>query len=408
MDRDIAIIAIGDEVLHGYTQNTNASCIAEELFQRGYTPIRQVVVSDDPGDIVDAIAHELRAHRDVITTGGLGPTIDDHTKSAVAQLFVRPLLHHDELFSELVLRYGEHYPTVEQQAVQPKGAVLLSNREGTAPGILLEDDQLFPGARLFVLPGPTHEMKDVFFREVLPRFFPQKDTQCRLFRLVGIKEHEVDPVLRTLQQRHASLRVGIYPSYELVRVHLSVADAAESPSLESAATSFQELFGRHLLSADEPTIESSVLRLLRSRGWKIATAESCTGGGIVARLTSVPGASSVVSGGIVAYQDLVKESLLGVPVDLIATHGAVSTEVTESMARRAQALFGVEVVCAVSGFFGPSGGTKEAPIGTVCASFLLPGRATSERLSFHGSREAICEKTVQAILAKLLLEAQAS
>jgi PncC family amidohydrolase len=154
------------------------------------------------------------------------------------------------------------------------------------------------------------------------------------------------------------------------------------------------------------SLEEAVYLALRDRGWKIATAESCTAGGLSARIASIPGASDVLSGGVVAYQEHVKQSLLGVPEELLEQHGAVSFEVTESMAQGVQALFGVEVVCAVSGYFGPTGGTPTAPIGTVCASFIFPHATFSERFLFQGTRESICERTIQTLLAKLLLAIQ--
>jgi nicotinamide-nucleotide amidase len=401
--KGVCVIAVGDEVLYGVTPNTNAACIADAVFQRGYLPVAQAVTSDAPDDIFEILGRELRAGRDVITTGGLGPTIDDNTKAVAAALFSRPLLRNEALFAELASRYGKNFPTLENQSLQPEGCVVLHNRVGTAPGIVLEDEKLFPGARLFILPGPPLEMKDVLFHEVLPRFFTQKPTLRKVFRLVGLMEHEIDPLLRSLKQQFPQLRAGIYPSYGFVRVHFSVPDQADAPFFEQAVDAFSKAFPRRLYLPQEATLEKALHALLLERGLTIATAESCTGGGVVARLTSVPDASKVVFGGIVVYQDHVKESVLGVPQNVIEKHGAVSTEVTEQMAQKAKELFRVKVVCAVSGFFGPSGGTPQAPVGTVCASFLMPDGMHSERFLFHGTRESICEQTIQALMARLIV-----
>ena len=173
--------------------------------------------------------------------------------------------------------------------------------------------------------------------------------------------------------------------------------------LEQAVRSLKTAFPHHVFLESDTTLEGALSSLLRKREWKIATAESCTGGGLAARLTSLPGASDVVSGGVVAYQDSIKESLLQVPSDILNKYGAVSTEVTEYMVRHVQALFGVQVACAVSGFLGPTGGTEASPIGTVCASFLVLNRVSSQRYLFHGTREALCERTIQALLVKLIL-----
>jgi nicotinamide-nucleotide amidase len=403
MERGISIIAIGDEVLHGVITNTNAACIAEALSQLGYLPVSHVVTSDAPDDISEVITRELLAGRDVITTGGLGPTVDDNTKAVVAKIFSRSLVRNDGLFSELASRYGGHFPTLENQSLQPQNAVIFRNHVGTAPGLLLEDDRSFPGARLFVLPGPPHEMKDVFFQEVLPRFFKRKTTLCRTLCFIGLSEHEIDPLLRALQQQHPQIHVGIYPSYGIIRVHLSASEGLGLTSFEHAIASFCAAFSKYVCIEHDTTLEGTLHSLLLDRGWKIATAESCTGGGLAARLTSVPGASEVVSGGVIAYQDFVKKTLLGVPEGIVEKYGAVSTEVTERMARGVEALFGAQVVCAVSGFFGPTGGMSTAPIGTVCASFLMPHGIMSERFFFYGTRESICEKTIQTLLVKLII-----
>lgn len=403
MGRGIAIVAIGNEVLYGMTLNTNAARIAGALVQNGYSPVAQMVTSDVREDIQAVLSRELLLGRDVITTGGLGPTIDDTTKAAAAHLFSRPLRKNESLFAELASRYGKEYPTLENQSLQPAGAILFTNRVGTAPGFLLEDSNLYPGARLFVLPGPPLEMNDVFFCEVLPRFFPKKPFFTKALHLVGIPEHEVDPILRRLQVTSPNLCIGIYPSYGLVRLVFSVGTKEEVPVLEQAVSTLKDSLPSHLFLEQENSLEEAVHSLLRDRGWKIATAESCTGGGLLSRLTSVSGASEVVSGGVVAYQDFVKESLLGVPSDILEKKGAVSTEVTELMARGAEGLFGVEVVCAVSGFFGPTGGTEASPIGTVCASFLLPNGIESDRFFFQGTRESICERTIQTLLARLFI-----
>ena len=396
----IAIVAVGDEVLYGMTPNTNAACIASSLAQRGFFPIQHVVVSDRPEEIKEALFRELREGRDVIATGGLGPTIDDTTRTAVAELFSQPLVRREEWFQSLARRYGSDLPTVDNQSLQPKGAILLDNGVGTAPGLYMEDKKLFPGSRLFVLPGPPHEMRDVLFREVLPKYFEGRPQSDRLLRFVGVKEHEIDPLLRRLKGQYPNLIVGIYPSYELVYVHLAVREGPDV--LEAAAAELRSAFPHSLLKGGE-SLEEAVGVALRKRGWRLATAESCTAGGLGARVASVPGASDLFIGGVVAYGDEVKRSVLKVPATMLEQRGAVSVEVTEAMARGVKTLLGSDVACAVSGFFGPTGGTKEAPIGTVCYTLLFPDGQTSARISFHGSRESVCEKTIQTILKELYL-----
>lgn len=399
MDAEVVIVAIGDEVLYGMTPNTNAATIAQALSQRGFSPVRHIVVSDKPEEIQEVLAQELRAGKDVITTGGLGPTIDDTTRTAIAELFSQPLVHQEKWFQELVGRYGADFPTLPNQSLQPRGAVLLNNTVGTAPGLYLEDQERFPGSRLFVVPGPPQEMRDVFFREVLPRYFEGRPQHDRLFRLVGVMEHEIDPVLRTLKQRYSNLVVGIYPSYALIQVHLAVREGPDV--LDAAAEEFLLSFPVSSFLRTGESLEEAVCSALRERNWKLATAESCTAGGLGARIASIPGASDVFVGGVIAYCDDVKKSVLMVSDRTLEAHGAVSTEVTEAMAQGIRRMLGAEVNCAVSGYFGPTGGTEESPIGTVCVTLLFSDSGFSSRFSFHGSREAICERTIQVILKEL-------
>lgn len=401
MGTEVVIVAIGDEVLYGMTQNSNAACIAQALAQRGFFPARHIVVSDRPEEIQNVLLRELREGRDVITTGGLGPTIDDTTRTAIAELFSQPLMYREEWFRSLVERYGADVPTLKNQSMQPKGATLLNNTVGTAPGLFIEDQSLFPRSRLFVLPGPPQEMRDVFFREVVPRYFEGRPQRDCLLRFVGVMEHEVDPVLRRLMHKYPNLVVGIYPSYALIQVHLAVREGEDV--LDDAQEELTASLPASSLLKSGESLEEAVCTALRERGWKIATAESCTAGGLGARIASIPGASDLFVGGVIAYSDAVKQSVLKVPLSTLDMHGAVSVEVTEAMAQGVRKLLGADVNCAVSGYFDPTGGTKEAPVGTVCVTMLLPDSASSVRFSFHGSRESICERTIQAILKELYL-----
>ena len=394
------IVAIGDEVLYGMTPNTNAARIALALAQRGFFAVQHIVVSDRPEEIQNVLLRELEKGRDVITTGGLGPTIDDTTRTAVAKLFLQPLVRREEWFQTLLQRYGRGFPTLNDQSMQPQKAFLLNNTVGTAPGLYMEDAKAFPGSRLFVLPGPPQEMQDVLFKEVLPRYFEGSPQRGRLLRFVGVREHEVDPLLRDLQQRYPNLIVGIYPSYELISVRLAVRDGPDV--LDAAVKEVSSAFSSSLLGESE-SLEEAVCAALRRRGWKMAAAESCTGGGLGAALTSVPGASDVFLGAVTAYCDQVKKAVLSVPQAILDEYGAVSIEATQAMASGVQKLLGSDVSCATSGCFGPTGGTQKAPVGTVCCSLLFPEGEASYRFSFHGSRASICERTIQAVLKELFL-----
>lgn len=393
-DTDVSIIAIGDEVLYGYTINTNASYIAAELVRRGVFPVRHIVVPDTLDEIERTIRLELLAGRDVITIGGLGPTVDDLTRQSVCRLFNCPLVVSERVVNDLVTRYGDGFPTISDQSMQPKGAVLFLNHVGTAPGLVLENKQLFGNSRLFVLPGPPHELHDIA-SQILPVYFPEAQRSIVSLRFMSLLEHDIDPILRQLQEQFPALRVGIYPSYALVSVHLS------GDGVQEVARLLSTTFRPFVLK--DHSLEAAVLRLLRERGWSMATAESCTAGGLAARIASVPGASDVFLGGIITYATEAKQELLHVPLEMIRQYGVVSTEVTERMALGARTLLHADVVYSVSGYFGPGGGTEKAPVGTVCSTLVMPSKAVSQGFFLKGTREAMCEKTIQLLLAKLVL-----
>jgi len=397
--RKITIVAIGDEVLYGYTANNNASLIAQNLVQRGFFPVSHRVVSDNPEDIFQILQEELLKGRDVITTGGLGPTVDDHTKAVISSLFQKKLVHQESLYKQLQKQYGDTFPTLKDQSLQPEGAQLFCNNTGTAPGLLLEDTALFPNARLFALPGPPQEMQMVF-KEMLDAYFSGSPLPFYALSFVNMAEHEVNKNVQDLQKRWPQIRFGIYPSFSMVRLHLYVEQEEDRSFLEQAQEYLVEAFHNNVLPSN--LLEKSLQTLLQKKKWSLATAESCTAGGLAARISSVDGASSVFSGSVVAYRNDVKERILSVPKTTLDNFGEVSEEVTACMAEGVQSLFNADVACAVSGFFGPTGGTKKAPVGTVCTTIALPNNVYSETFFFHGTREAICEKTIQALLSKLV------
>ena len=399
MSERLSIVAIGDEVLCGHTVNTDASTIALACTKMGRIPSCHSVVGDDPKEMEKVLRRELALGGDVIAFGGLGPTVDDCTREVVAKIFQCPLAVRMEYAHELEKRYGKKYPTIVNQSTQPKGAKLLPNSVGTAPGLVLEDQALFPGARLFVLPGPPQELTDVLMQGVLPLLKEGKKLPFLWMTLVGVLEQEADNCLRGLREKLPTLYTGIYPAYGAVSIHLVHEDRS---SLEKAREAIAQEFGNALLPEETSSLEAYLVHLLREKGWTIASAESCTGGGLSARIASVEGASTVLLGSVVAYRDSVKERVLAVPQELIATHGVVSQEVTHCMAESVQMLMGSDVAVATSGYFGPTGGTRETPIGTVCATILLPGSTLSQTFLFHGTRHAICEQTIGTLLSFLI------
>ncbi len=404
MSPAVSIIAIGDEVLSGMTLNRNSQLIALALTNRGWAVSEQIVVPDDPQIIEQVLRQRLLRGATVFAIGGLGPTLDDYTRNVVASLFQRPLVFSQKVFDSICLRFGSTCSTAYDQSMQPRGVVLFENVSGTAPGMLLEDNDLFDGARLFVLPGPTLEMENIFYNQIIPSFFPTLKTSSRVFKIYGLLESDIDPILRRIQDDLPQTRIGIYPAYDTVTVLFSLQDQTLGKTLDQA----EEVLRKGLPNAVflDPTIsiEEQVFRNLTKHSWTLAMAESCTGGALSSRLTGVSGVSSVFAGGIVAYQNSVKESFLDVSPAILVEHGPVCEAITEQMAQAALVKFHADVAVATSGYFGPSGGSKEAPIGTVCYTIHTPKSVYTQTRHFVGSRDVVCEKVVQAVLARLCVE----
>ena len=402
----LSLIAIGDEILCGHTLNRDASIIALACTKIGRMPLSHAVVGDDLDEIEKVLRRELSLGGDVIAFGGLGPTLDDCTRQVVAKIFQRPLVVIDEYKNSLESRYGKNFPTILDQSTQPAGASLLANSVGTAPGLILEDKKLFPGARLYVLPGPPSELEDVLTTGVISRLEEGKRCHSVWLTFFDILEHDMDPLLRRLKKRWPSLIVGIYPAYGVLSIHLACHGASEV--ISEAQDELLHQFGKFVLP-EGISLQAYCLSLLKERGWKVSTAESCTAGGLAALIASEKGASDVFFGGVVAYRESIKQKVLNVPEGIIERYGVVSEEVTAYMAQSVKVLMGTDVAIATSGYFGPAGGTSQAPVGTVCATFLIPGKTCSQTFLFHGTRTAIREQALGCILARfvrLLLDSQ--
>lgn len=402
---EFEVINIGDEVLYGYTENTNASFISKQLLESGFLPVGHIVVGDDPDTIEQTLTQALKRERVIITTGGLGPTIDDLTRKIVAGLFGVMLAPRDDLKERFNVRYGKDYPTLSDQTEQPEGALLLANELGSASGLILEDEKLFPRAILIALPGVPEEMKEMLTKQVIPflkkRYTNAKGLIIKTMHFVGLREHELDPTLRKLKMQYPDVGFGIYPGISVVTIHLR----AKSEEMLAPAYNFiRDHFGMHLFSSPSGTLLEAVhLELIRQK-ISLATAESCTGGAIAAAFVQNPNASAYLQAGVVAYSNDVKIRLLGVDAQVIDKRGAVCEEVTCQMAQNVKRLINTDLAIAVSGIMGPAGGSKEKPVGTVAASIAykeLP--VFSWTMSLKGNREMLIKKTVQEILAQTLL-----
>ncbi len=376
MSRPRAVVVVtGSELVRGERTDLNGPFLAREALRLGLEPARIAIVGDSADELEGALRDGLAADA-CFVSGGLGPTHDDRTVEMVAKA-LGVGLHVDvelERQIEAVSRaaaerlkrdYADFAAGVTKQATIPDGARSLG-LAGTAPGLLLAHDG---GRVVVILPGPPSELRRLWpgaldtdaFRALLARARPPGR---RVLRLFGVSESAVARALAEAGGDGDGVEVTICARDFEIHVDFVVEPGAEARA-DALEAAFVPPLERWLFSREERTIEELVLELCRDRGWTLATAESCTGGLVAARLTGVPGSSDVFLGGIVAYADDVKERELGVPAALLADHGAVSAEVAEAMAHGARARLGADVAVAVTGIAGPDGGTAEKPVGLV-------------------------------------------
>jgi len=388
----VEIIAIGTELLLGQIVNSNATRIGERLAEAGLDHYRQTVVGDNVGRVTAAVLEACARADAVIITGGLGPTKDDLTREALAQAAGVALVFDEtqaEVLRERWRRSSREMPESNlRQAERPDGADFIDNPKGTAPGIRVEID----GAVVLALPGVPAEMLWMLDRAVIPDLAGDDEgvVASRLLRSWGESESAVGEQLADLYDASANPTIAFLSSGGEIKIRITAKAGSASQAralIEPVEAEIRGRLGDRIFGADDDTIEAIVFRILEERGWMLGTAESATGGMVASRITSVPGASRVYSGSIVAYTNELKQSLLAVDPALIAEHGAVSEPVAAAMAEGARSLLGVEVAVGVTGSAGPD--PLEQPLGTMAIAVATPEETTSRSLRFPGDRERI-------------------
>jgi len=411
------IVVTGSELVRGDRRDENGPFLASELTRLGIEPDRVEIV----GDRTERLEHALRQGFEsdlCLVTGGLGPTHDDRTVELVARVAGVPLLVDQELerqiegVSRLIAErlrraYADFETGVRKQASLPEGGISLG-LAGTAPGIVLQAGS----CAVVVLPGPPRELRRLWPRALetdpVRRVLERAPARTRLaLRFFGTPESAVARALAEAGGDGDGVEATICARDFEIHVDL-VADPAGEERAGEIATSLRHGLGRYLFSEDERPVSEMVLDLCRGQGLTLATAESCTGGLVAARLTSVQGSSDVFLGGVVAYSDGVKQGGLGVPEVVLEQHGAVSAEAAAAMARGARERLGADVAVAVTGIAGPGGGTPEKPVGLVFVHASGPGGEQTARLELPGDRELVRGRaTATALhLVRRLLESR--
>lgn len=352
----IEIVAIGDEVLKGITVNTNAAFIAKALSHLGYLVSRHTVLPDAPEILVAGLRLALERTSLVVATGGLGPTCDDVTQDAAAKLF----------------------------SLEPR---VLENRVGSAKGLIFSEK----GKTLVLLPGVPQEMKPMFENElipILPEYLKlEKKLISELVHFGSLSENKVDPLLRKLKVLHPEMDFGIYPGYGILCVRLT---SSKKEDIKVCKEELQKAFPDLLFEDSEGKLEHAVHTLFLEKGLKLAVAESCTGGLIAAKITSIPGASNYFLGSLVTYSDDMKQTLLHVKKETLQKFGAVSKECVLEMTTGLLKISSADYAVAISGIAGPEGGSKEKPVGTVWLSLAKKnGFNEAIHMQLKGNRETI-------------------
>ena len=407
------IIAVGSEMLTPFKTDTNSLSITERLNSFGYDVRLKAIVGDDVEELAGLLATVLAWADLVMITGGLGPTEDDITRDAVAKVVGVEMNVDEQIVEQLRERFAKRGIKMtdnnRRQAMVPRGARVLENPNGSAPGLWITHGQ----TDLILLPGPPREMApmlDTFVREHLA---PRAGARClvrRTLKITGRPESEVDSVAQPVYTPWLKLPVPIsttiLASLGQIELHLtaSARTAGEAAdALDRAVSQLRDALGPSVYSVDGSALEAVVGELLFERGLTIAVAESCSGGLLASRLTDVPGSSRYFQRGVVCYSNEAKTELLDVPDALLREHGAVSEPVARAMAEGIAARAKTNVGVGITGIAGPGGGTPEKPVGTVVIAVTVNGDTTVRTLKLFGGREMIKFQSAQAAMNMLRL-----
>jgi nicotinamide-nucleotide amidase len=409
----VELITIGDELLLGFTIDTNAAHIARTLAASGVEIVRRTTVGDEAEKIAQAVREALDRTGAVITTGGLGPTSDDLTKPAIAKIFGREMKLDEALVAKLEERWRARFPnsrfpaTNRTQAEIPEGARILTNRHGTAPGIWLEDEK---NRWVAMMPGVPREMRGMLAEELLPAIKSRSKGEESVvlsgtLRTTGIAESAIAELLGPNflggpDTELGSLPLAYLPGVAGVDLRVTAKglprDRAEK-LVSEAILKLRDRVSAYAYGEDDADLAAVVLEQCRVLGYKLAVAESCTGGMLGERLTNIPGSSDVFLGGIIAYHNEVKQNLLGVRKEDIAQYGAVSEAVALEMATGVREKLGGDVGVSVTGIAGPGGGTAEKPVGLVWIA-VHASEVKARRFHVPGDRAEIRQRAAQAAL----------
>jgi nicotinamide-nucleotide amidase len=405
----IGILAIGNELTSGATQDTNSSFISRELNAEGWS-VSTIMVSGDDEDIIGKGLDYLMALSDaVIVTGGLGPTSDDITTASIAKAFDLNLYTDDAVLNQMKERFKKYrtkwIPNNIKQAMFPEGAEIMPNPAGTACGFSLKKN----GKIVAVIPGVPSEAKKMLSAGVIPLLkrnsrTAKQYTASRTIKLIGVTEAGIDQMLSDVDLKITGVSIGFYPHFpenHIVITSKNLAESATEENLKMAERRIQGKLQKYIFGHDNETLEGIVASLLTNRALTLSVAESCTGGLITDRLTNIPGSSTFFDRGVVVYSNDSKTDLLGVPAEILSNFGAVSKEVAVLMAEGVRNLGRTDLGLATTGIAGPTGGTTQKPVGTVFIALTDGENTICRNFLFGGKRKRVKKISSQWALEML-------
>lgn len=399
------IITIGDEILYGQILDTNTHWISIELDKIGVRIVRKTTVGDEEGEILSVFSEAEERADIVFITGGLGPTNDDLTKPALSKYFNSPLKMHDQALKELTELFNQRGKELtelnRQQAALPECCEMISNKLGTATGMWFEK-----GGKVFVsMPGVPHEMKAMMEHHVLPSIKKHFNTPViyhKMIKTVGIGESWLADLIKNWENNlPAHIKLAYLPSIAHVKLRLTATGTSLDElqkEVEGQADLLLPIAGKYIYGYNNTSLEEAVGQILLKNNLTISTVESCTGGAVAKKITSVSGSSAYFKGGIIPYHNNVKEEIVGVEKSTLLEKGAVSEETVKEMAENARKLFKTDIAVASSGIAGPTGGTPEKPVGTVWIAYSDKETTVAKKLMLGNDRTVNIEQATIAVL----------
>lgn len=397
----ISLITIGNEILLGKTVNTNLAFIGMQLSNNGLGLAYEVTIPDDQNAIIAAL-EELWAKSDVvITSGGLGPTRDDITKKSIAEFFQTQLEFRDDVWDDIKLLYQRKNKSIPEivrtQAEVPKGFSTIQNRSGTAPGLHFQTD----GKNFFALPGVPYEMKPMVTEYIIPflkKQYSPKEFYCKTIHTIGILEAELSERVSDIEPP-LDTNIAFLPQLGKVDIRIY---GNNKNGFQKTIDKIEDRLGKYIYGYDDDTIVGLCHEKLLRSGKKLTVAESCTGGLIQNLFTNNSGSSNYFAGGVISYSNEAKMKLLGVKESTLEKFGAVSEETVGEMLRGVRTLFDADYAIAVSGIAGPTGGTKEKPVGLVFIGVNIEGKLLVKKFDFSGDRLQVKQQSAENAIYLLL------